>query len=107
MQQLFVFIKMLNNYWHHWSDSSAWIMAKCIHKIVFTNTQMVVQKLRFISIFVDEDTTMDSQSWLGVYLVDGWKHNPILLTLEQLINSGTIDNLTKVIMDNVLQYGGL
>jgi hypothetical protein len=27
--------------------------------------------------------------------------------LEQLVNGGTIDNFTKVIMDNVLQYGGL
>jgi len=52
---------------------------------------------------------VDCQSWLGVhvYLVDGWKHNPILPTLEQLINGGAIDNFKKVIVDNVLQYGGL
>jgi hypothetical protein len=42
-----------------------------------------------------------------VYLVDDWKLNPILVTLEQLVNGGTIDNLTEVIMDNVFQYGGL
>jgi hypothetical protein len=27
--------------------------------------------------------------------------------LEQLVNGGTTNNLTKVIVDNVLQYGGL
>jgi hypothetical protein len=42
-----------------------------------------------------------------VYLVDGLKCNLILLTLEQLVNGGTTNNLTKVLMDNVLQYGGL
>jgi hypothetical protein len=31
-------------------------MAKCMHKIVLKNTRMDVQKARFISIFVDEDT---------------------------------------------------
>jgi len=84
MQQFFAFIKVPNNPWHRWNNSSVWIMAKCMHKIVLTNTQLVVQKTRFISIFVDEDTTMDSQSWLGVhvYLIDGWKCNLILLTLE-------------------------
>jgi hypothetical protein len=45
---------------------------------------MVIQKARFISTSIDEVTTMDSQPWLGVhvYLVDGWKRNPILLTLD-------------------------
>jgi hypothetical protein len=42
-----------------------------------------------------------------VYLVDDWKLNPILVTLEQLVDGGTINNLTKVIVDNVFQYGGL
>ncbi len=80
-----------------------------MHKIVFTNTRMAIQKVRLISISIDEVTIMDFQSWLNVhvYLVDGWKPNPILLTMEQLVNGGTIDNLTKVIVDNVLQYEGL
>jgi hypothetical protein len=70
---------------------------------------MVVQKARFIFIYVDEVTVVDFQSWLGVhvYFVDRWKCNLILLTLEQLINGGNINNFTKVIMDNVFQYGGL
>jgi hypothetical protein len=60
-------------------------MAKCMHKIVFINTQMVVQKTRFIFIYVDEVTIVDFQSWLGVhvYFVDGWKCNFVLLTIDQ------------------------
>jgi len=65
---------------------------------MFTNTWMAIQKVRLILIFVDEVTTMDFQSWLSVhvYLVDG--------ALEQLVNGGTTNNFTKVIVDNVLQY---
>jgi hypothetical protein len=70
---------------------------------------MVVQKARFISISANEVTTMDYQSWLSVhvYLITDWKHNPILLTLEEFVNGGIVNNLTKVIVDSVLQYGGL
>ncbi len=80
-----------------------------MHKIVLINTWMVVQKTRLIFIYVDEVTIVDFQSWLGfhVYFVVCWKRNLVLLTLEHLINDGNIDYFTKVIMDNVLQYGGL
>ncbi len=54
MQQLFVFVKVSNNPCHHWNNSSVWIMVECMHKIVFTNTRMVIQKVRLIFISVDE-----------------------------------------------------
>jgi hypothetical protein len=36
-------------------------------------------------------TTINNQSWVNVhaYLVDGFKHIPILLNLETLIGGGT------------------
>jgi hypothetical protein len=40
-------------------------------------------------------------------VVEGWKHIPILLTLEQMLSSAIIDNLMKMIMASLLQYGGL
>ncbi len=48
-------------------------MANYMHKIVFTNTRMVVPKAKLIFISIDEVTIVDCQSWLGVhvYLVDG------------------------------------
>jgi len=85
MWQLFTFVKVSNNLQHHWNNSNVWIMDECMHKIVFmTNTWTVIQKARFIYIFIDEVTIVDCQSWLGVhvYIVNGWKCNPILLTLE-------------------------
>ncbi len=40
-----------------------------------------------------------------MYLVVGWKHNLVLLNLEQLVNGGITNNFKKVLMDNVFQYG--
>lgn len=71
MQQLFAFIKVPNNYWHDWSDSNAWIMAKCMHKIAFTNTRMVVQKVRFISIFINEDAILMYKDFKFFYTLNG------------------------------------
>ncbi len=57
----------------------------------------------------DEVTMMDNQSWVNihVYLANGFKCILILLNLEKLIGSGTIDNLTIVILNFLLVYGGL
>ncbi len=62
---------MPNNPPHHFGP---WLSG-CT--ILCSQTQMVVQKARFISIFVDGVTFADCQSWLSVhvYLVDGWKCN--------------------------------
>jgi len=52
---------------------------------------------------------MDCHGWIvvHVYVVEGWKHIPILFTLEQVLFSVTTNNLTKVITENLLQYGSL
>jgi len=39
--------------------------------------------------------------------VDGFKCIPILLNLERLINGGTTNNLTNVILNFLLVYGDL
>jgi hypothetical protein len=56
----------------------------------------------------DEVTTIDCHGWIivHVYVVEGWKHIPILLTLEQVLFGVTTNNLTNVIVANLLQYGG-
>jgi hypothetical protein len=49
---------------------------------------------------------VDYQSWFNVhiYVVKGWKHIPILLTLKQVVNGGRRENFTKVILGIVLQF---
>jgi hypothetical protein len=41
-----------------------------------------------------------------VYVVEGWKCIPILLTLEQVLFRGIANNLTKVIVTSLPYNGG-
>jgi hypothetical protein len=52
---------------------------------------------------------IDNQSWVNIhaYLMDSLKCIPILLNLERLISDDTFDNLTNVILNSSLVYGGL
>jgi hypothetical protein len=54
-----------------------------------------------------EMTTIDNQSRISthVYVVEGWKHLLILLTLQQVLEGSNVDNLTKIIVDLLLIYG--
>jgi hypothetical protein len=60
--------------------------------------------MKFLSMFVDEVAIMDCQGWIDVhvYVLEGWKCIPILLTLEELLSCATTNNLIKVIVANVL-----
>jgi len=71
---------------------------------VLTKTRLIIQSPKFLSMFVDEIIPMDCQRWIffHVYVVDSWKRIPILLTLEQVLSSAIVDNLTNVIMENLL-----
>jgi hypothetical protein len=46
---------------------------------------------------------MDCQGWIVVhmYMVEGWKHVHILLTLEQILFGVTTNNLIKVIVGSI------
>jgi len=53
--------------------------------------------------------SIDNQSWLFIhdYVLEGWKHIPILLTLERVMEIGNPNHLTKLIWGNLINYGGL
>jgi hypothetical protein len=79
-----------------------------MQELVFTKTHLV-QSTKFLFVSIDEITTMDCQGWIVVhmYVVEGWKHEHILLTLEQVLFGAIANNLTKMIVGSLLQYGGL
>jgi hypothetical protein len=56
--------------------------------------------------FVDEVNIVDYQSWFNIhfYVVKGWKHIPILLTLEEVVNGDRRKNVAKVILGIVFQF---
>jgi len=78
-----------------------------MHELVPWGTCVTMQKVQFISMSCDEVTMIDNQSWISthVYVVEGWKWLPILLTLQQVVEGSHVDNLTKVIVKSLLLYG--
>ncbi len=52
---------------------------------------------------------INNQSLLSIhaYLMEGFKHIPILLHLERLVSGGNVDNLTNVIFKSLMVNGGL
>ncbi len=55
------------------------------------------------------DSAIDNQSKIFVHvcIVEGWKRLSNLLTLQQAIEGSHVDNLTKVIVESLLLYGGV
>lgn len=96
------FIQMPNNPCHDWN-----ILRKCmghdwvhIWAFVYQNTSSNVYYKVYLIIL---DEMIDHhwfliQDWHYVYVVEGWKHIPILLKLEQVLGEGIVHNLTKMII---------
>lgn len=63
----------------------------------------------FFPLSCNDVTFVDGQSWISIhnYVVIDWKCIPILLTLKRVVDGGTINNLTLVIMQVVKTFGGL
>jgi hypothetical protein len=101
LNDMLYFIQMPNNPCHDWNIwASAWAMIECIYELVLTKTSSNVYYKVYLMI-VDE--MIDHhwfliQDWHYVYVVEGWKHIPILLTFEQVLCEGIVHNLTKMII---------
>jgi hypothetical protein len=78
-------------------------------KSLCSKTHLIVQLTKLIFVSIDEITIMHYQRWIiiHVYVVEGWKCIPILLTLKQVLLNAIANNLIKVIMKSLLQYGSL
>jgi hypothetical protein len=57
-----------------WSSNIGWDMATYMHEVVVNKTQILVHITQFVSLFCDEVTTCDQQSWVSIhaYVVEGW-----------------------------------
>jgi len=57
----------------------------------------------------NEVTTIDNQSWLFVhlYIVEAWKKVPLLLNLQKVIDGGTSNTMTSMIVESLTKFGGL
>jgi hypothetical protein len=57
----------------------------------------------------DEVTTIDNQSWLSVhlYIVEAWKRVPIFLNLQKVVDGGTSNIMTSMIVESLIKFGRL
>lgn len=84
-------------------------MAEAIKCVLLKQTKKFMQAMHFFSLSCGKVVTcIDFQSWICIhgYVVIDWKHVPILLTLEKVVDGGTTDNLTLVIMRATKTFGG-
>ncbi len=79
-----------------------------MHRVVLTIIKEIILISSFLSIFVGEVSIIDNQNWIFVhcYVVVGWKQVFIFLTLERLVEGGTIVNIKNVILVAFITYGG-
>ncbi len=77
--------------------------------MVLITIKEVILASSFLSIFANEVTIIDNQSWIFVhcYVVVGWKQMPILLTLEHLVEGGAAANIKNVMLVAFITYGGI
>jgi hypothetical protein len=84
-------------------------MATYMHEVVVNKIRNLVQSVQFISLSCDEVTTCDQQSWVLIhaYVVGGWQRIFLLLSLQQVVDGATLDNLKCIIVDVQVLYGDL
>lgn len=84
-------------------------MVEALCNVMQKKTKEIVGVPCFISVTSDEVTTVNNQSWLcsHVYIIHNWKQVPILLGLVQVVDGYGADNLTVVILEALMETGGL
>jgi hypothetical protein len=57
----------------------------------------------------DEVSLINNQNWLLVhaYVVQNWLHIPILFYLECVVVRSSVDNLTQMLMQSLMNQGSL
>jgi hypothetical protein len=83
-------------------------LAESLYAQVEAKTTMVLKNARFFSVTCDKVTTLDTQSWISIhgYVCQDWQRLPMLLSLEQVVEGGTANHLTKTIAEVVKKARG-
>jgi hypothetical protein len=84
-------------------------MVEVMHDVVLHAIKGIVQKSKYISMSYDEFATINNHGWLFIHVCVGeeWKRLPMLLNLQKVVDGSTIDNLTYLIIQSLVEYGGL
>jgi hypothetical protein len=92
----------------HWTEGAGWEMGESLLNVVQAKTKDIVNVVPYFSISCDEVTTVDNQSWISihVYTISDWERVPMLLSLELVIEGGSTENISKIILGALAKQGG-
>ncbi len=109
MQFLFAIFKVPNQLSKHQNDCIGWEIIENIHNLVLNGINKFFLAPSFLSISTYEMTIIDNWRWISIhyYMVASWRWVPILLTLEQFIESGIAINIKTLIFVTLMKFGGL
>lgn len=93
----------------HWTEGAGWEMGESLLNVVQAKTKDIVSAAPYFSISCDEVTTVDNQSWISihVYTISDWERVPMLLSLERVIEGGSAESISKIILGALTKQGGL
>jgi hypothetical protein len=78
------------------------------HQVVKKVKEVIVSRFEVSCLFCDEVITIYNQLWVSIHcytFVVNWCHILILISLEQVIEAGGSNNLTKVVMGALKKHG--
>ncbi len=93
----------------HWTEGAGWEMGESLLNVVQAKTKDIVSAAPYFSISCDEVTTVDNQSWISihVYTISDWERVPMLLSLERVIEGGSAESISNIILGALAKQGGL
>ena len=93
----------------HWSDSSSWIMAEFIYKMVRCEIRKRVSGSDFIAVTCDETTSVDNGSWLSchAYVCEDWERVPYLVALTKVTDAPTANTFLELILQSLEKGAGV
>jgi hypothetical protein len=109
LKYLFQLLKVKSVSRKPWFDTLGWGMAKVMHILLLEAIKVAFVVAPFIVISADEVTMIDKTQWLSnhLYVVQKWKHIPILLCVEVVSLSAASDNIFYLMVKCMLDFGGL
>jgi hypothetical protein len=84
-------------------------MVEVMHDVLLEATKAAFACANFIDVSVNEVTTIDNTQWLSIhlYMVQGWKKIPILLCVESIRASTTLNTIFGLMIKGLLEFCGL
>jgi hypothetical protein len=108
MPSLFHMLKVKYVSQKHWSNSLGWGMVEVMYGVLLEAIKATIACANFIVVSANEVTTIDNTQWLSIhlYMVQGWKKIQILLCVESIRVSTTLDNIFGLMVKGLLELGG-